>query len=178
MYALLLALVLAQSDASPSESPTPPPASVPSAAATVLPLPPTDAMLSPHPRPDAPGDAVIVNSGSTNEYGYRIVVHADATADVMLGPTTNHVTLPEADARSLFEQLKSTAHLATLGSGSCMKSASFGSRETIAYGGFTSPDLSCPVDESGNAIRSAIARIRSDLHIPDVRPRHVKRYPL
>jgi hypothetical protein len=90
-----------------------------------------------------PGDAVIRNSGSTNTEGYTIVVHQDYSADVALAGTTQHKSLGAAQAKWLFAKLKADEPLASLATGRCMKSASFGSVTVIAYDGQSTQDLSC-----------------------------------
>ncbi|MBV8844131.1 MAG: hypothetical protein JO307_15090 [Bryobacterales bacterium] len=99
------------------------------------------------------GEAVIVNSGSTNTAGFRIVIgeNGDAQYTVMprrFGPPAQSEPvrrkLPEALAQRFFSHLDSAKPLANLPHERCAKSASFGTSLTIEFGGERTPDLSCP----------------------------------
>jgi len=105
----------------------------------------------------APGNATIVNSGSTNVPGYTVVVHPDLWADVTAGDNTVRKRVPASQVRWLYAKLRAAMPLSALPSRRCMKSVSFGSATTIAYGGETTPDLSCP----GDATTRELARIAS-----------------
>jgi len=103
----------------------------------------------------AAGDAVIVNSGSTNTEGFRIVVEQSGKAVYTptlrksgRGADTNaksrSLDLPQALVKRLYSDLDAGKPLAELPGGHCMKSASFGSSLTIEFAGEKTPDLSCP----------------------------------
>jgi hypothetical protein len=89
--------------------------------------------------------AVIVNSGSTNISGFRIVVKRSGEAeytDTRSGKTGAH-TISEATARRFYEDLEAAKPFSSLPRPRCAKSASFGSVLTIEWGGERTPDLSC-----------------------------------
>jgi hypothetical protein len=98
--------------------------------------------------------AVIVNSGSTNRPGFRILVERSGNAEYTAaprGPSPPLLKQPEAGrrlapgelVRRLYSDLEAAAPLSSLPKPRCAKSASFGSRLTIEFGGFETPDLSC-----------------------------------
>jgi hypothetical protein len=111
--------------------------------------------------------AVIVNSGSTNSYGYTISVSPDGKASVTLqerggGPvgTPKPFTVPAATATRFFADL-AAARKANAATVPCMKSASFGTTTHITWQEWTSPDLSCPPSESsGKALVNDVDAIR------------------
>jgi hypothetical protein len=90
----------------------------------------------------SPGDALVRNSGSTNAPGYVFIVHPDATVDAVINGAVERKTIGHAQAAWLFARLSADAPLANVGGG-CMRSASFGSTTTIAYGGEVTADLGC-----------------------------------
>jgi hypothetical protein len=133
---LLLALAIQQPTPPPIPSPTP------SGAA-----------------PAMPGRvAVISNAGSTNLIGYQIAVQPDGSVSVTTRGTTNgHID--RALAERLYSDLAAHTALSALPVGACMKSASFGTRMTIAYRGETTPDLLCPQDTAERALGADAAAI-------------------
>jgi len=99
----------------------------------------------------AAGGAVIVNSGSTNTEGFRIVVEQSGKAVYTQTPRksdtqvkSRSLDLPQALVKRLYSDLDAGKPLAELPGGHCMKSASFGSSLTIEFAGEKTPDLSCP----------------------------------
>jgi hypothetical protein len=109
----------------------------------------------------------IVNSGSTNTAGFRIVVDPSGkaeftsqprrqSADKAVKPKTVAKTIPKSLAESLLSDVNAARPLSSLPAPLCMKSASFGSRLTIQVGDETSPDLSC--GDGGNAQLQALIR--------------------
>jgi hypothetical protein len=115
--------------------------------------------------PDASAnDALVRNSGSTNAPGYAFIVHPDATVDAVVNGAVERKTIGHAQAAWLFARLKADAPLGDLG-GSCMRSASFGSTTTIAYGGQTTGDLGCGGPAAQELTRT-IGIIRGQLGLP------------
>jgi hypothetical protein len=110
----------------------------------------------------APHDtAVIVDSGSTNTLGYKIEVSPDGTAS--LTPHNRYgaapgaaktFTLTTATATRFFADLQAARKANATGE-PCMKSASFGTKTTVTWRGWTSPDLDCP---PGNSHMAALVR--------------------
>ncbi len=142
---LLVWLLLAQS--SPAPAPAPPASASPA-----------------KPLVAAPTDAVIRNSGSTNAAGYTIVLHPDATAELLQNGATVAKTVSKAQAAKLFDQLHATGRLDALPIGHCMRSASFGSTTTVTYAGHTSGDLGCGGgDPNVSALQTAVAAIANQL---------------
>ncbi len=99
--------------------------------------------------------AVIVNSGSTNTAGFRIVVDQSGNAEFTAGtrgpgrppgqkPKQMQRQLPDALVQRLYSDLGAATPLSSLPAQRCMKSASFGTKLTIEFGGEETPDLSCP----------------------------------
>ena len=102
--------------------------------------------------PVAEGQAVIVNSGSTNVGGYVVRVWADGTVAVDQGVPLRK-TIPKQLVAHFFADLRAAGKLDALPTTACMKSASFGSALHVGYRGRFSPDLSCPSDsESARAL--------------------------
>jgi hypothetical protein len=107
------------------------------------------------------GSAAIVNSGSTNAPGYRIVVSPDGAATVRQGVTVKRLSLPLQATRAFFHDLTIAQPLRALRAAGCMKSTSFGTTTHIEWHGQSTPDLSCP---SSNV---AILRLRHDVEVID-----------
>ena len=97
--------------------------------------------------------ATIVNSGSTNRSGFRIVLRRSGAAEYSTIPrgAQSQRAQPEHAAkriledlsRRLFADLEAARPLASLPAPHCAKSVSFGSRLTVEFAGETTPDLSC-----------------------------------
>jgi hypothetical protein len=114
----------------------------------------------------SPDSAVIVNSGSTNTYGYSIQVSSDGKATV----TRQNRGIASSTAKPFTVSAETTARffsdLAAARKGNavtvpCMKSASFGTSEHIKWQGWVSPDLTCPPKDSlGEALVKDVDEIR------------------
>jgi hypothetical protein len=89
--------------------------------------------------------AVIVDSGSTNTAGFKIVVEKSGKAVYTESARTAaiHRKISADLVRRLFADLEAGKPLADLPHRPCMKSASFGTTMTIEFSGQTTPDLSC-----------------------------------
>jgi len=112
------------------------------------------------PSPTPTLNAVIVNSGSTNLAGYRIEVAPDGHALVTQGTATRSVTIAAQLATQLYADLAAAGPLDALPTQPCMKSASFGSRTTLAYKTKTSADLQCgQLSPAGRALAADAAAI-------------------
>ncbi|HEX3469019.1 MAG TPA: hypothetical protein VHT05_13155 [Candidatus Elarobacter sp.] len=123
LYALILALAI------PTYGPMPAP--TPSAPAYLR-------------VPHDPGEALIVNSGSTNRAGYRLRVFADGTTTLQQGDVPLKKQVSITLVKRFFADLKAAGALDKLSAAHCMKSTSFGSTTQIGYMGKMSPDVSCP----------------------------------
>jgi len=122
--------------------------------------------------------AVIVNSGSTNSYGYTIHLSSDGKATVALQArgaapgTPKPFTVPAATTATFFSDL-AAARKGDATTVPCMKSASFGSSVHISWQGWTSPDLTCPPKDSlGDALITDVGAIRTAAGIPESPPLH------
>jgi hypothetical protein len=107
------------------------------------------------------GSAAIVNSGSTNAPGYRIVVSPDGTATVLEGTSAKRLQLPPQTARTFFHDVSNATPLRALHVDGCMKSASFGTSTRIEWRGQSTPDLSCP------STNPAVLRLSHDVEAID-----------
>jgi len=114
----------------------------------------------PLPSPSPTVNAVITNTGSTNMAGYRIEVAPDGHAQITQGVGTRSVTIPAKLATQLYADLDAAGPLDALPTEHCMKSASFGSRTSIAYKTKTSSDLQCgQLSPAGRALAADAAAI-------------------
>jgi hypothetical protein len=119
--------------------------------------------------------AVIVNSGSTNSYGYTIQVASDGKASFTLqkrgesaATTPKPFTVPTATAARFFSDL-AAARKGNAASAPCMKSASFGTSMHVTWQGWVSPDLSCPPNDGlGEALVHDITAIRQAAGISEM----------
>jgi hypothetical protein len=107
--------------------------------------------------------AVIVNSGSTNTSGFRIVVERSGKAESTTTPQGKQMRrkLPEALTKQLYSDLRAATPLSSLPAPRCMKSASFGTKLTIEFGGQETPDLSCGGGD--NAMLQALIRDANEI---------------
>jgi hypothetical protein len=111
--------------------------------------------------------AVIVNSGSTNSYGYTIQVWSNGKASVMLkeksgasASATKAFTVPPATVARFFSDL-AAARKGGAETIPCMKSVSFGSTVRVTWQQWVSPDLTCPAkDPLGDALIKDVEAIR------------------
>jgi hypothetical protein len=112
------------------------------------------------------GSAEIVDSGSTNTSGYRIVMQPDGSAAVSVQRAGSQHSTPKTFSVSKETATRFFADLAAARNGDattvpCMKSASFGTTLHITWQGWTSPDLSCPPKDSlGAALIRDVQAIR------------------
>lgn len=102
----------------------------------------------------SPRSAVIVNSGSTNMPGFKIVVERGGKAEYVPTlrahpqpetppPASKKNRLPPALSKRFFADLEAARPFSDLPRPTCMKSVSLGSRETIQFNGDETPDLDC-----------------------------------
>jgi hypothetical protein len=97
--------------------------------------------------------ATIVRSRSTNTPSYKIVIHTDgsATAEMSAASSPLRIEPPRSqqfppgtiDTKTLRRLLTEVGDVSRIPTGSCAKSASFGTRTQITYAGKTSGDLQC-----------------------------------
>ena len=111
------------------------------------------------------GAAVILNTGSTNATGYRIVVQNDGRAEYAAPVIGVASRVPSAIAAKLFSDLRAASPLHELPRAACMKSISFGTSLFVWWDHSRSPDLTCPSDARGKALQDDAQAIASELHI-------------
>jgi hypothetical protein len=121
--------------------------------------------------PEGADAAMIVNSGSTNRPGFRIVVDRSGVAELTstrrrLGaqeaqPETTRRTLPRALVETFYSDLQAAKPLDSLPVVHCAKSVSFGSALTVAFGKERTPDLSC--GDGGSATMHDLIRDASQI---------------
>lgn len=115
---------------------------------------------------------VIHNSGSTNSYGYTIAVWSNGDARIELSnraATTASPPRMAAVPRALAERLIADAREAKRRrppAMHCMKSASFGTTETILYHGWLSPDVTCASSAIVERLHADAQSIVEALHLP------------
>src|SRR5450755_480853 len=104
------------------------------------------------------GAAVILNTGSTNTLGYRIVVQQSGAAEIVNGPRRAVGSVPASLAAQFYKDLEAAMPLSAHGASTCMKSASFGSSMFVWWHGSRSNDLSCGAASSVATDSSKIAQ--------------------
>lgn len=109
------------------------------------------------------GAAVILDTGSTNTAGYRIIVQRDGTAEYIMGGERRTVHISAGKTTAIFNDLVAAMPLSHLSSGHCMKSASFGSSTFAWWRGQRSPDLQCASDPRATALYASISGLVIEL---------------
>lgn len=121
-----------------------------------------------------PGAATIENTGSTNTYGYRILVSRYGHVGYTNGTRHGQDDLPDALSAKFFSDLQAAVPLASEPQGSCVKSASFGTYTTVTYQGQRSPDLSCPANRPQQALYDDVLAIDRFLNIANYPKRPIQ----
>lgn len=100
----------------------------------------------------------IVNSGSTNQHGFRIVVERSgkATYTPAKRGKAQKKNVDKALAQRLFKDVDAVKPLGSLHAPGCWKSSSFGSTLVVEVGSERSPDLSC--GDGGDANLAAVIK--------------------
>ena len=111
------------------------------------------------------GAAVILNTGSTNGAGYRIVIQRSGTAEFVIGAQRTIANVSPSLASKFFLHMGAAMPLSDVRVMHCMKSASFGSSLFVWWRGQRSPDLSCPGSEQSSAIAHDAAQVAAALGI-------------
>jgi len=115
------------------------------AAAALIAAASSASAAAPVPYLPVPKDAaVILNTGSTNAAGYRIVMQRSGSAEYTWGPHRASTTIDRSLATKFFADANSGMPLSKLAVAPCMKSASFGTSTFVWWREQRSPDLSCP----------------------------------
>jgi hypothetical protein len=111
------------------------------------------------------GAAVILDTGSTNTAGYRIVVQRSGSAEYIAGATRATGNVPADTVAKFFDDIGNAMPLSKLPIAPCMKSASFGTSRFVWWHGQRSPDITCP---GAPALSSDVAAIAGALGIPSL----------
>ena len=114
--------------------------------------------------------AVILNTGSTNGPGYRIVLQRSGNAEYVHGPTRANVTIDAAIASRFFTDATHAMPLGRLRVLMCMKSASFGSQTFVWWRGQRTLDISCPGDDYASRLYADVGAIVAAIGMPRVVP--------
>jgi hypothetical protein len=127
--------------------------------------------------------AAIVNSGSTNVPGWRVLIRSNGRGIVL--PEMRRFRI-ERDAALTFLHDARDGKFQQLAAPPCAKSISFGTRLNVLYHGWSSPDLSC---QAASGLQAKLARdVRSivavaqppsglhRIHVP-IEPRRVPTNP-
>jgi hypothetical protein len=89
------------------------------------------------------GAAVILNTGSTNALGYRIVIQQSGAAEYIKGDKRATAIVPAAVTNKFFTDVRTAMPLRNHPMIHCMKSVSFGTSLFIWWKGARSYDLTC-----------------------------------
>lgn len=111
------------------------------------------------------GAAVILNTGSTNFAGYRVVLQRSGSAEYIYGARRATATIDKSIASKFFEDAQRGMPLSKLQVAPCMKSASFGSSTFVWWRTERSPDLSCASDANSRSVFADALSIASALKI-------------
>jgi hypothetical protein len=111
------------------------------------------------------GAAVILDTGSTNSLGYRIVVQRNGDAEYVRGNARATGQISADLAKQFFSDLEGGMPLSKLQTAKCMKSASFGTSLFVWWRGQRSKDLSCPGEPLTTKIAADTQRIAVALNI-------------
>lgn len=102
--------------------------------------------------------AHILNSGSTNAPPYEILVWSDGNARTLANGRSHAVRIGVTLARTFLTDAK-RARGENASVAPCIKSASFGTRSTVTYHGWHSPDVSCHAQGALAALAADVASI-------------------
>jgi len=117
----------------------------------------------------------IVNSGSTNTAAYtiniepngRVLYHTEPRRGVTTGGTNGKGNLPSKTIDTLYKQIKKCEPINKLPAQLCAKSVSFGFFLTLTYNGQTTPDLSCPPNNTNvKALTTTVDGVIKKLKLP------------
>ena len=111
------------------------------------------------------GAAVILNTGSTNAPGYRIVVTRAGDAEYVWGSHRTTARIDPSLAAKFFADAQRGMPLSRLRYAPCMKSASFGTSTFVWWRGERSPDLTCPEGAVASSVYQDALAIASELKI-------------
>jgi hypothetical protein len=112
---------------------------------------------------------VITNSGSTNTIGWRVLIGAGGEASYVTGDGPGSATLPAGLFTKLKADVEAAKPLASLPQEQpCMKPMSFGTKTFVAVGGDQSPDITCPNNDKGEALKDDVDQVVATLNLRNV----------
>jgi len=114
--------------------------------------------------------AVILNTGSTNGLGYRIVLQRSGNAEFVHGSTRAKVAVDAALASRFFNDATHAMPLSRVRILMCMKSASFGSMTFVWWRGQRTSDISCPGDASASRLYADVGALVSAIGMRTITP--------
>ncbi len=129
--------------------------------ALVAPVAATAAPAVPY-LPVPKGAAVILNTGSTNTLGYRVVLQRNGAAEYVNGPKRALATVPASLTAQFFKDVLASMPLESRTATTCMKSASFGYSLFVYWNHSRSGDVTCP---NGAAIANDVTKIAQALNL-------------
>ena len=125
------------------------------------------------------GAAVILNTGSTNAVGYRIVVDPSGRVEYVHGSDRRTASISAHLTATFFADMTHAMPLSRVHVLACMKSASFGYETYVWWRGQRSPDISCSggaqadaLFKDAQAIAAALA-LGGSVTLPPNEPRKV-----
>lgn len=116
------------------------------------------------------GAAVILNTGSTNASGYRIVLQRSGSAEYVWGSQRATASIDPELASSFFEDATRGMPLSQIHVVMCMKSASFGTMTFVWWRGSRSRDISCPGDANAQHLYDDTLAVAKALKIGGGQP--------
>jgi hypothetical protein len=110
--------------------------------------------------------ATILQSGSTNIRGYKVVIRHDGSATAEISGRgivqksepmqSQQFPAGTIDTKTLRRLLQEIGDVSKIPTGNCAKSVSFGTRTQIAYEGKTSGDLQCIRQQAADVDQAAL----------------------
>jgi len=111
------------------------------------------------------GAAVLLNTGSTNALGYRVVIQSNGSVEYVQGSSRATAQIPAALASKFYAHLTAAMPLSRLHAAPCMKTTSFGTMTFLWWRGQRSLDVSCPGDAKATALNADAIAIAAALHL-------------
>ena len=111
------------------------------------------------------GAAVLLNTGSTNSAGYRVVIQSNGSVEYVEGSSRATARIPSDLASKFYADLSAGMPLSRLHAAPCMKTTSFGTMTFLWWRGQRSLDISCPGDARATALNGDALAIAAALHL-------------
>ena len=115
------------------------------------------------------GAAVLLDTGSTNSAGYRIVIQRSGAAEYVSGQRRSTGSVDGGLTQRLFAHL-ATATQSVSWHAPCMKSVSFGTAFFVYWDHHRSADLTCPTDAAWQSVYRDALAIASSLSLQQPGP--------